>query len=396
MRILPMALQPLLGILFVVPSAEAQEVDVGGQVRPRFEFRDTSSVGNSNFTSMRARGEISARLDKGVSIMFQVQDVRIWGEETSTILDFSANQFDLHQGYLDVASSGSVTYAARIGRQEINLGGQRLVGAEDWTQQGRAFDALRLSADGSLGRVDLLAAVIANDVTPEHEDTEYFWGLHGQLERGIPGTIDVYGFLNDVGTLGTEQYTVGGRWWGRVGVLEYRAEGSYQTGDRMGDKVSAFMLGGRIGLLLLGGDADFVLWYDYLSGDDDPADNEIKVFDTLFATNHKFYGLADLFVDIPQETAGRGLQDAAIKSGVNVGDDARVAAEFHSFWLAQDQGLSTPRLGEELDVTLSYRLGRHLTVWGGYAGLFVQDALGEIGRLTDNVNWFYVMVDASL
>lgn len=396
MRILKLVLHPLLGMLLVVPSAEAQEVELGGQIRPRFEFRDTASVGNGYFTSMRARGQVTARLDKGVSIMFQVQDVRIWGEETSTLSDFSANQLDLHQGYLDVASSGAVRYAVRAGRQEINFGGERLLGAVDWSQQGRTFDALRLSADGPLGRVDLLAAVIAHDITPAHDDTEYFWGLHGQLESGIPGTLDLYGFLNDVGTLGTEQYTLGGRWWGRVGLITYRAEGSYQTGDRAGDKVSAFMLGGRLGLLLAGGDADLVLWYDYLSGDEDTADTKVKVFDTLFATNHKFYGLADLFLNIPQETAGRGLQDAAVKGGANIGGDARIAVEFHSFRLAQDQGLSTPRLGEEVDVTLSYRLGRNLRLWGGYSGVFVQDGLGEIGRLTQNVNWFYVMADASL
>ncbi len=31
--------------------------------------------------------------------------------------------------------------------------------------------------------------------------------------------------------------------------------------------------------------------------------------ETLFATNHKFYGFADLFLNIPRDTAGRGLRD---------------------------------------------------------------------------------------
>ena len=39
----------------------------------------------------------------------------------------------------------------------------------------------------------------------------------------------------------------------------------------------------------------------------------MKVFDTLFTTNHKFYGLADLFLNIPLQTDGRGLQDLAVK-----------------------------------------------------------------------------------
>ncbi len=396
MRVLRMMLRPLVGILLVVPSLEAQDIKLGGQIRPRFEFRDTANVGNGNFTSMRARGQLSARLDNGVSIMFQVQDVRIWGEETSTLGDFSANQFDLHQGYLNVESRGSVKFAARAGRQEINFGGQRLLGAVDWTQQARSFDALKVSADGSLGDVYLLGAVIANDITPAHDDTEYFWGAYGRVQSAVPGTLDLYGFLNDVGTLGTKQYTLGARWWGQAGMVRYRAEGSYQIGDRLGDEVTAYMFGGRVGLLFAGGKADVVLWYDYLSGDDDLDDAKVKVFDTLFATNHKFYGLADLFLNIPVHTAGRGLQDAALKSGVNLGGNARIAAEFHSFRVAQDQDLTTARLAEELDLTLSYQLGNNMKLWGGYAGVFVQDGLGEIGRLTENVNWFYLMVDAWL
>lgn len=56
------------------------------------------------------------------------------------------------------------------------------------------------------------------------------------------------------------------------------------------------------------------LWYDHLSGDDDPSDGTVRVFDTLFATNHKFYGLADYFLNIPVQTVGRGLQDLALKA----------------------------------------------------------------------------------
>ena len=37
----------------------------------------------------------------------------------------------------------SERWSARIGRQEIPFGGERLMGSVAWTQQGRSFDAVR-------------------------------------------------------------------------------------------------------------------------------------------------------------------------------------------------------------------------------------------------------------
>ena len=45
-----------------------------------------------------------------------------------------ANGLDLHQGYISLGSQGDGLFG-RFGRQEVNFGGQRLVGAVGWTQQ---------------------------------------------------------------------------------------------------------------------------------------------------------------------------------------------------------------------------------------------------------------------
>ena len=83
----------------------AQEVTVRGQLRPRYEFRDPSPTGGDGFTSMRARANISAALERNVHIFVQLQDVRLWGSETNTLGDFQADNFDLHQGYIELQSS---------------------------------------------------------------------------------------------------------------------------------------------------------------------------------------------------------------------------------------------------------------------------------------------------
>jgi len=383
----------------VVSHAAAQEVTLGGQVRPRWEFRDpyvTSTAGGDWFVSMRARANITATLEKNVTVFVQLQDVRMWGEEGNTLGDFSADNFDLHQAYVEVKKQGDTNLAAKAGRQQVVFGGQRLVGAVNWTQQGRSFDAVKLSAGDERLSIDLLGAVLANDLTATFDADAHFLAAYGQVKEVGPGTLEAYGLYNKVAAAApTSQLTMGARWFGASDKVDFRVEGSYQIGQRQDIDVGAFMIGGRLGTKFNEGKASVALWYDYLSGDDDPADDQIKVFDTLFATNHKFYGLADYFLNIPVHTAGRGLQDIALKGSLAAGRGVTLRMEAHSFHAAASDGLSTGHFGEEFDLTAAYRYTRNLGFSAGISYVMAADGFAEIGRLTENVVWTHIMMDAS-
>ena len=132
-------------ILFFSGNVLAAEVGFGGQVRPRFEFREPVAQGYDSFTSMRVRAQVKASLERDVGVLIQVQDVRLWGEEANTLGDFRADNFDLHQGFVELKKIWDTPWSMRLGRQEVSFGGQRLIGAVGWTQQGRAFDGMRLT-----------------------------------------------------------------------------------------------------------------------------------------------------------------------------------------------------------------------------------------------------------
>jgi hypothetical protein len=347
---------------------------------------------------MRARANLLAALDGDVSIFIQIQDVRIWGEETNTLSDFFANGLDLHQGYISLGSQGDGLFG-RFGRQEVNFGGQRLVGAVGWTQQGRSFDGARLEGAGDFGVVRVLGARLGNDVSPFIDRNSALLGAYSTVDVSETQDVDVYVLYNHAASSDesdpdaqTKQYTFGARWVGNAAKLSYRAEASFQSGDRAGRSVSAFMLGGRVARGF--GDFTATLWYDYLSGSEDPSSGDVKVFDTLFATNHKFYGFADLFLNIPVHTAGRGLQDAVAKFAYRVNDDWRVSADVHSFHLAKKGSLDSGHLGEEIDVGVSWRHSRNLDITAGSALVFQRDAWSQIGRLDRNMLWGYLMLDA--
>ncbi len=390
----------LLGAWIALPAAgpaQAQQTTLHGQIRPRLESRDPGTGGTADtFTSMRVRLGLDATLSSGLSVFIQAQDVRIWGEERSTLLDFRADNLDMHQAYFRWRGDELDWLTATAGRMETSFGGERLVGSVGWTQQSRSFDGVRLDLVGGPGSVALVAYTLADLSAGTVDENRQLYGAYATREEVGIGALDAY-WLYDRGasTSGqdTDEHAIGARYVLGSGNVEGRFEGTYQTGTRGGRDVSAFMFGGRIGTTLADGRLGATLWYDYLSGDD-PSTPEVEVFNTLYHTGHKFYGFADVFTNIPAHTGGAGLQDFAVKLLARPLADVSAAVDLHVFRAAEQGALSGSGLAEEIDVTLTHRYSDNLSVQAGLSYVAQRDPLGEIGRLLEDQRFFYVMFDA--
>lgn len=364
---------------FMLAQPVAAQTTFGGQVRPRFETRTGSA---SQFVSMRTRAHLAHAFEHG-GLFVQLQDVRLWGEEAST-MDAAADALDVHQGF---AWLGDDARWLRLGRQEIGLGGERLIGAVDWAQQARGFDGLRGRLPLGPVVVDAFGAQLAEEATGAAPLDRELAGVH--LSTGGPALEVQVHSIADGGD--AWRWTHGARALGALGGWSWRAEANVQRGALASMDVAAWMAGLRLARAI--GPVTPTLWIDYLSGDDDPADGVARVFDTLYATNHKFYGYADLFTNVPQHTGGRGLVDLALKLS---GQVERVGVELagHAFRAAAADGLDSARFGEEVDLVASYPLSTDLVVSGGGAWVDVGPALRQL-RGFDSDRWFgYLMVDA--
>jgi len=380
-------------VLMLVAGGEIRgaEIAFGGQIRPRLEFRDPAAGGeDDSFTSMRVRAQMKSSLERDVAVFVQWQDVRLWGEETNTLGDFKADHFDLHQGYVDFGRIRDLPLSARLGRQEIGLGGQRLIGAVDWFPQARSFDGVRITATPGGYHLDLLGIRLADATAAGIANNAYLAGLHAQWPYARD--LQVYLFYNSAGSA-TDQITLGLRQASKIGSIAYRVEAAYQTGERGGQDVAAFMVDVRAGTTV--GKVGLTLWYDRLSGDDDPTDDETRVFDTLFATNHKFYGYADYFLNIPVHTAGLGLQDLALKISYPLRQDTKLGVDLHSFLLTEKGGLDSAHLGEEIDLTLKHGYSKDVTCVAGFSYVLADDAFGDIGRLEHDAKFAYFMTSVT-
>jgi len=377
------------------------QVTFSGEVRLRGEWDGrTAGVGDDAATLSRIRlGARVAALD-WVAAFAQIQDARAWGTEGNTLTDASADQLDLHQGYVELGRGERLR--GRLGRQELLVGDERLVGAVGWTNTGRVFDGARLY--GKVGAAEWSAfwmnvaeqdALLTTGLDPQVNQGNQATGADGWLVGGflayaLGGATAELTVLADRNAVTAESYTVNARVHGTAGVLLFDAAAAYQFGpDR-----AAHFASGKAGSAF--GPGTVAVQVDYLSGDDDPAAGDAKAFNTLYATNHKYYGYMDYFLNIPGQMNQAGLVDAMLRASVDPTAATRVRADLHHFRAVEDRGQGTT-LGTELDLVGTWALGAPAALEVGGALFFPSDPIGQFGLPAfnggiDPTYWGYVQL----
>ncbi len=143
-------------IAFIAMSAKGQ-LSLTGQIRTRTEHRNglgtlkLKANDASFFTSQRSRLVFNYKVGR---VIFQtsLQDVRVWGQDASSISNADGTKLGLHEAWAEIAlankkdsffKTSAVDYfAVKIGRQELLYDDSRLLGNLDWLQQARRHDAI--------------------------------------------------------------------------------------------------------------------------------------------------------------------------------------------------------------------------------------------------------------
>ena len=367
---------------------EQPRFTVTGQIRNRLEWTDHDfTSGDADVVEMlRSRLRVSARPQRETTIVVEVQDARGWGEEEDT-LDGVADSLDFHQAYLRLDEMFGQPLSVTVGRQELAYGSERLVGADDWGNTGRAFDALRLHY-GEDSHGELFVAKLDERGTRDLN----LWGLQGHYEREGHAAEPYVLFEHDknAGAERRRRVTAGLRGAGQFvtaagHIIGYELEGAGQLGDVGADEVTAFTAGGRLSYEGPGWNRPYVTaGLDYLSGDGTVGDDQAKVFNTLFASNHERYGLMDILpYDVSRDEGERGLANLYLKGELSASESTRLALHFHHFTYAKS-GRAGKNLGQEADVLLEHTLNSATSIqWGGL--IFVPgDAMKAVKKTLPN------------
>jgi hypothetical protein len=127
------------------------------------------------------------------------QDARAFGL-SPPVPGSLANRADLRQGWIEAGQLEGPGWGNRAGRQPLRFGSGRLVWDPDWSNCGRTFDALRITAASPTARIDAFAAsvVVPQQRRFDRSDTsQMLYGLYGAVQAG-PKRLEPYLFLRSV------------------------------------------------------------------------------------------------------------------------------------------------------------------------------------------------------
>src|SRR4051794_12159701 len=160
-----------------------------GEYRARLEgFSGRSYQPEDDDPYLLSRWRLNIRLQplKWMKVFAQTQDARVfWNTripDAPPYLDYA----DLRLAWVELGDSKSGRLALTIGRQEINLGEERLLGSSNWLNTARSFDAVRVTGRLRNIRMDIFAA----SVVAQFPDS-FNRHLQGDNLHGIMGSVEI-------------------------------------------------------------------------------------------------------------------------------------------------------------------------------------------------------------
>jgi hypothetical protein len=305
------------------------------------------------------------------------------------------NQIDLYQAYVRL---GDKNLNLTIGRQLLSYGDERLVGAFDWNNLGRSFDAVKLHYGTDTWSLEAFTSsvVVQKRNVFDHSDLfngnktgrdQIFSGLYFSSTALIPvQTTDLYAFElhEEAKAGGTDFVTLGTRMKAdpkKLGGFDYETEMAVQFGDVKGKSLNAFAghWGGGYSWLNAPWKPRVGIEYNYATGDSNATDGRVGTFQNLFPTNHPFYGTADFF-------SWENIHNPAVSFSVQPTDKIKVKLDYHLFWLADTHdawyranGVTRVRpinsgagnyVGSEIDLNASCKVTKNISLGAGYSHFF--------------------------
>lgn len=425
-----------------IPLSEAEDADTihlrfFGQHRTRYELRapatytaalpDQTSVQEFN---MRTRIGVDARFPGSVGFLFELQDVRIWGDEpragANSVNTSGYEGLDVLQAHIYTHNLFDLGIEGYAGRQKFTVGNQRLISTLEWAAPSRTWDGMRAQRSFLDKQLIFMGfAMLINDLNRVQDDE---WML-GFSTRWIPGFLEkcdlelllLYFNRDDAtGTNDGHVATASLRWNGWHGLnadstlaIAYSAEGIAQFGTadtaywgtpgEDNSNVKAFAAALTFDFIAVFNDHTlrFGAGWDYASGDSDPTDNDFQTFRSPFPFGHKYNGFAD-------QVGWRNLHNPYLSAQwtwkkPGVVDSLSVLIQLHNFQRENDDDawynpgggavrLGSPNesdlIGNELNLVVSLKVNRWVGFEVGwahfFAGRFVKQTATGSGPGSDN------------
>ncbi len=382
-------------------------LDLGGEFRLRIQNRTNQFFGTAprtTNTQQNYRWMLHANIHYGRLVRVFVQGIHAHVEaQDGPFEPTQENHFDLHQAFLDVRLLGEeVPVTLRVGRQELNYGHDRMIGAFEWVSTRRRFDAVKLFYESDTLSLDLFAAnpvPVERTASDDWDDDYNFFGMYGTVRPIQDHAMDFYLFHSDRsdrienpnGHIGGRSVSTAGlRLWGQQAGWDYDVELAAQWGQWAGDTMQAWFAEADVGYKF-----DHP-WHPrigtgigWASGDDDPLDNHVGTWDQLFTYDHVCISMQDL---VGRQNIRRWYLMAEAWPTHRI----KTSVFYHLYWLDQaadyyynaggspvfrgETSATDGRLGHALELMLEYQITAHSSIAAVYshfwAGDYFNDTVG--------------------
>ena len=405
---------------------ENVKVKFAGSFRYRLELRDDLNLNNRTYEDdavnlFRTRLGMTLSITPFVKLFAQAQDAESFASSKLNRSAGFTDKFDLHQLWAEFKSPYSdIPLSVKVGRQKLAYGDQRFVGAFDWSNVARVFDAVKLTyhpyekfqVDAWFSQVVKVERSQPNQAT--HNDN--FYGIYATYKPFHNHVIDAFVFfrnLNDDSLRGEksghvgdmDEWTFGNRLKGAKAGFDYGLEWAIQTGNRADEAILAWALHSGLGYTIpkISWTPRFSFEYNHASGDSNPRDGKIETFDNLYPTNHLHYGYVDLI----------SLKNTDnFKIGFDLKPHTKLKTSVDYYWFFLDSpsspvfnaGQSAIRpanpaasstVGQELDLFIKWTVNKRLNFLGGYSHFVAGPWFKDTGA-HDDANFTYVQTDVAL
>ena len=283
-----------------------------------------------------------------------------------------------------------------VGRQKINIGSERLIGALEWSMTGRSYDGLRVKN----GRWDAYAFKVG--VAYPKPGRTRILGSSYLSPYGITSLIFKH---DDQASPSTDIWTLSHHWQAKSGKWDFDLEGAAQTGSATGKSLRAWAFHANASYSLAKATRGYI---EVNAASGGSSSDTTHTFDNLLPTNHKFYGSTDL-------QSWRNMEEIALGVDHQFSPKWNLKAHLHSFALrdrtdawygagggpniggsgafVDPTGGSGRDVGRELDVEFGYKHSARTSVAAGlcwfFPGGFVKT---RNGGSANTQTWAFLML----
>jgi len=388
----------------------------GGQARYRFDYFNNSNFGagvqdENGFHLFRLLANVDAHFGPNIRVFFQgisaLEADRSGGPRPGDTDDIDIQQLF---GDFRVPIDDSRALTFRVGRQELIYGAQRLISPNDWANVRRTFDGAKVSLSLPNDTLDAFwtqPVISTKRKLNSDDDNTSFAGIYNvtALPMVLPEAntkVDAY-FLalnqtrSSTVAVSNDTYTVGGRFHSTPAPWDMDVEGDWQFGRFDSQRLCAYSIAAEGGYTFSNIIFSPRAWlgFDLASGSGSGAHR----FNQLFPPQYMYLG--HLYA-----LGRQNLIDLHPGVSLSLRHDITLSAEEHIFWRQNSSdglynltggvvraadGSKDAYVGNELDLSATWQIQRHLFAYVGWAHFFTGTFIEQTGAHAD-MDFFYTSV----